>query len=952
MEPGYIPSTRVESGTSRFGRIPPLGRMVQFAASVCLFVSVGTAAEPKVDFSREVRPILAQHCYHCHGSTRAEGGLRLDSIAAIRKGSADQAVVVVHDAKNSPLYQRLTATDETRMPPPKEGAALPAADIDLLRRWIDAGAAGGADESATGDPRGFWSYQPPRRPEVPSVPSSGTLNPVDAFIAAEQARVGVTPLGEAPPRILLRRLYLDLIGLPPTEEVLARFEQNPSESAYAEIVDQLLARPEYGQRWARHWMDIWRYSDWYGFREMKIHYGSRRHIWHWRDWIVESINADRGYDRMVQDMLAADELYPGDEKSQRANGYLERNFYAFSRDVWLQDTIEHLGLGMMAATLRCARCHDHKYEPISQEEYFRLRAFFEPMQVRTDRVRGHRDEMEDLEPVHKKPRMVLRDGFDRVYDDGEPPTYLYRGGNEKDPIKDRVLPPGVPAILGTKVPPVAIQPVSLPRDQYFPMLRDFVVEEEFSAAQQRVASDERQLDQARAEWRRAASYSALVKSDAAAPKKLEQAEVRLQAAEMRLVASLAGQTAVRATVAADRSRFASGALGPPADDLAKAAALAQHEARLADWRLKQFLANAEKAGAMPNSVPAPELPGVKAPTFDERIQEATDAIAKLVGTSPGTAYEPLGTIYPTKSSGRRTALARWMTHPRHPRTSRVAVNHVWLRHFGKPIVPNVSDFGVNQPGPTHPQLLDWLAIDFADHGWSMKRLHRQLVTSRAYRTRSEPSPEEQKIAAQNEKLDRDNVYLWRWNSRRMEGEVLRDSLLALAGRLSSESGGPDRDPDLAESLPLRSVYFRHTSYDRPAMLELFDSPSADECYRRPQTIVPQQAWGLLCSKMAVTTARQLANQVVSSPLEASASDADQVRAVYRHLLCRDPVPAEMDRCLAFLREETSAVPSDQVAANVPAGALQKGPASSAARVRAYTELVHVLLNHHDFITIH
>jgi cytochrome c5 len=338
-----------------------------------------------VDYLRDVKPILEHSCFACHGATKQESGLRLDTGTSIHKGGDSGPAVVAGDPVASLLIQAVTGSTGSRMPPEGEGTPLSDEQIQTLLKWINAGAASPADEQPQIDPRTYWSYQPVVRPEPPEVASADWVRtPIDAFIAARHADVGLTPNREASRETWLRRVSLDLIGLPPTPDELHAFLADSTADAYATVVDDLLARPEYGERWGRHWMDVWRYSDWYGSRAgNEIRY-SQRHIWRWRDWIVESLNADKGYDRMLIEMLAGDELAPTDPDTLRATGFIGRNWYKFDRNVWMFDAVEHTAQAFLGLTLRCARCHDHKYDPISQQDYYRFRAFFEPHDVRTD----------------------------------------------------------------------------------------------------------------------------------------------------------------------------------------------------------------------------------------------------------------------------------------------------------------------------------------------------------------------------------------------------------------------------------------------------------------------------------------------------------------------------------------------------------------------------------------
>jgi mono/diheme cytochrome c family protein len=348
----------------------------------------GPAAADPVDYLRDVRPVLKERCYACHGALRQKAGLRLDSALLIRKGARDGPVIAPGKSAESPLVDAVLGRGRPRMPPEKDGPPLTDKQIADLRAWIDAGARA-PDERPPEDPRRHWAFQAPARPAAPAVRNSGWVrNPIDAFVAAEWDRRGLQPLPPADAASLLRRASLDLTGLPPTRAELHAFLADGSTDAYEKAVDRLLASPQYGERWGRHWMDVWRYSDWYGRRSVPDWWNSASQIWRWRDWIVRSLNADKGYDRMVLEMLAADEICPKDDEALVATDYLARNWYALNPNQWMRDNVEHTGKAFLGLTFNCAHCHDHKYDPISQEEYFRFRAFFEPLDLRQDRVPG------------------------------------------------------------------------------------------------------------------------------------------------------------------------------------------------------------------------------------------------------------------------------------------------------------------------------------------------------------------------------------------------------------------------------------------------------------------------------------------------------------------------------------------------------------------------------------
>ena len=411
----------------------------------------GYAWEP-IDYQRDVKPLLKTHCVRCHGPLRSEAGLRLDTRSLAVAGGENGPALVAGKPAESLLLSRVRGDDETRMPP--EGERLTAADIAILTSWITAGAPAPADEQPA-DPRSHWAYQPIERPTVPAakVPAwSG--NPIDAFIHTQHQKQSLTPNAVAPPHVLLRRVHLDLTGLPPAGAALHAFSADASAAAYAQAVDRLLASPHYGERWGRHWLDVWRYSDWYGFQGTPRF--SQKNIWHWRDWVVESLNADKGYERMVMEMLAGDELLPFEPGNLRATGFLVRNRNTDSREQWIRDTVEHTAKAFLGMTMACVQCHDHPYDPIWHEEYYRFRNIFEPVQVGIDNGGGG-------------PGGVDIAGVARIFDrDRNAATKFYIRGNDRTPDKTRKITPAVPRLFPGWVTP---QEVGLPPLARIPLLR-------------------------------------------------------------------------------------------------------------------------------------------------------------------------------------------------------------------------------------------------------------------------------------------------------------------------------------------------------------------------------------------------------------------------------------------------------------------------------------------------
>ena len=516
-------------------------RASMISLTVLVAVSASLRADEVVDYAKQIKPLLKEHCSSCHGALRQKGKLRLDTVQLMR----ESGVIVPGKDVESSLMGRITSKDEKqRMPPPSESDALTAKQIELLRQWIRQGAKGIADEKPEADPRNHWAFRKPVRPQVPVVKNQAWVrNPIDAFIAAEHQKQGLTPMPEAPKGLLLRRVYLDLIGLPPTREELHAFLADKSPDAYEKVVDRLLASPHYGERWGRHWMDVWRYSDWYGRRHVPDVWNSAPQIWRWRDWIIQSLNNDKGYDRMIQEMLAADEIAPADDGAVVATGYIVRNWYALNPHQWKRDMVEHVGKAFLGLTMNCAHCHDHKYDPISQEEYFRFRAFFEPLELRQDRVPGEGDPGLFQKYDYSKLRKIVTLGAVRVYDDKlDAKTLMYAGGDERNLLKDHPpIKPGAPGFLNSDR--LTIEPVDLPVSAYHPGLKPFVLKEDIAKRMQDVKAAE----------------DALTKTPT-------------DTARLRVEVTRAELTAYQARVAAVNAKFANSA------ELSRAAAKAERQA--------------------------------------------------------------------------------------------------------------------------------------------------------------------------------------------------------------------------------------------------------------------------------------------------------------------------------------------------------------------------------------
>ncbi|GIW79084.1 MAG: cytochrome c [Gemmatales bacterium] len=892
--------------------------------TVCLlFVpSTAWAGPQKVDYVKDIKPILAEKCFSCHGALKQRSRLRMDAAQLLFKGGRDGPPIVPGKADESLLVKRVLGIDgQSLMPPEGEGEKMSHQQVALLKAWINQGA-NAPVEPVPPDPREHWAYKVPQRPAIPQLQNTSWVrNPIDAFLAAKHEEQGLAPAAPASKEVLLRRVYFDLIGLPPTRDELHAFLEDKSDDAYEKVVDRLLASQRYGERWGRHWMDVWRYSDWSGYRnEIR---NSQPHIWRWRDWIIESLNGDKGYDRMIIEMLAGDEIAPEDPSTLRATGYLVRNWYKFNRNYWLDNTVEHTMKAFLAVTINCTRCHEHKYDPISQRAYYELRAIFEPHQVRTDRVPGQLD--------------TSKDGLPRAYDaDAKAPTYLYIRGNEKHPDKSRLMTPGVPSVLGGEL---QIEPVDLPLTAYYPHLKDHVVHDLLEAADREIRQANQELAKAKATRDQAAQKA---KADPKASPDLELAEEAWSLAEKKVAIAKAKRSALSARIEADRAKYAN---QPSFKELALSAGAAERQASLlqAEYGLLQAEGALRKAqrSAKANDKKSQDALAAAKKNLDaarKKWKAAQDAMK-----SPSPQYTPLGKEYPRTSTGRRLAFARWLTNRNNPLTARVAVNHIWLRHFGAPIVENVFDFGLRSPKPRHAQLLDWLAVEFMENGWSMKHLHRLMVTSNAYRM----SSNSRAAPAANLVKDPDNHYFWRMNSRRLEAELVRDSLLYVAGNLDLTMGGPDIDHNLGESSRRRSVYFRHAYEKKMKFLELFDVASENECYRRSESIVPQQALALANSTLSLEQSRLLARKLHPSAVKSP----EFVIQAFEQILARKPSAEELKICTEFLARQRKLLSDKSKLTPSPNPQASKIAPASDPILRARENLVHVLMNHNDFVTI-
>ncbi len=894
-------------------------KTLSVASFVFVFLPVTAPLLAAVDYGKSIKPLLHDRCYACHGALKQKGKLRLDTVELMLKGGQSGAVIERGKPEKSLLVERVINPDiAERMPPQHEGEPLTAEQVTLLREWIAAGAPAMAGEKAETDPKEHWAFRPRLRPSVPVINSQWVRNPIDAFVAKQHKERGLTPQPQAPRSVLLRRLYIDLIGLPPAPADITAFENDTSPDWYDKVVKRLLDDKRHGERWARHWMDIWRYSDWWGLGDQMRN--SQKHMWHWRDWIMESLNSDVPYDEMVREMLAADELYPNDLQKLRATGFLSRNWFLFNRHQWMEETVEHVSKGFLGITMNCARCHDHKYDPIAQTDYYKMRAFFEPYQVRMDMVAGESD--------------LSRDGIPRAFDGQlDTPTYRFVRGDERNPDKSVVISPGVPAIFAFKT--LDIQPVSLPLAAWQPERRPWVLDALLAAARQKVEG--------------AASSLATAKEKLASAQKRETETTDLAAAVTAAVSAAKGEVnlaelslavANAELVSLKKRSAAMSAKWAGANDQreqVKAAVQVEREVVVAKALLAMTHAELRLSSAAKDQKDACEK---ELKTAREALDKARNTAAATVSDADaftpfeGAKWSPTRFVssdnddpaikFGPQSSGRRAALADWITDPRNPLTARVAVNHLWSRHMGTPLVPDTFEFGRKNPEPANPELIDWLASELIKNGWSMKHLHRLIVTSATYRLSSSAAGGQANLAKEP-----DNRHWWRRASVRIESQAVRDCILALAEELDPTLGGPSVPLANQSDSKRRSLYFFHSNNERNLFLTTFDEASVKECYRRDQSIVPQQALALSNSRLVLDAAKRIAARFGATL--APNDDAGFVRQAFLGVLGTRPSEAETAACVKTLE------------------AWRKLPDTTPEQARA--NLVWALLNHNDFVTL-
>jgi hypothetical protein len=809
-------------------------------------IAADAPLEPSIDYNREIQPLLSDRCFACHGpdAGQRQAGLRLDrrleAVRALAPGNAPKSRLLGRISSLEP--------DEVMPPPDAHKAPLTPEQIALFRRWIDQG--------APYEPH--RALRPPTRPTPPAVMRSNWVrNPIDAFLAAEQEKRGLTPAAEADRVTLLRRLSFDLVGLPPTPLELDAFVHDASPDAYEKVVDRLLASPHYGERMAVAWLDLVRYADTDGYS-----LDSHRDVWPYRDYVIDAFNRNLSFRTFTIQQIAGDLLPAATPQDRIASGYnrllmTAREGCADPREYkarYAADRVRNLASVWLGLTLGCAECHDHKFDPFPQRDFYRLAAFFADVQE-------------------------------------------------------------------TSVGPQ--EPTLFPSPKQAPRLRE--VEARLAAAKAEYQCSPPGLAEGRARWEARVQREGV----AALPDEV--------AAALTLLPTQRGPNEEKAIDAHYRS------ISPELEKERK--------------RLEQVQ---EERKALVETIPC-TLVAVSGPPRPVRLLKRgdwTDESGEIVTPGLPAALSP---PFPPRGEGvkrmSRLDLARWLTASNNPLVARVFVNRLWKIAFGRGIVATPEDFGSQGAAATHPELLDWLAVEFVESGWDVKRMLRLIVTSSAYR-------QESRIEAAARERDPENHWLARQNRFRLDAEFVRDNALAVSGLLCPRIGGrsvkpvqPDDywaprftekvyHPDRGEEGRRRGLYtYWCRNYLHPA-LSIFDAPPRQVCTaERGSSATPLQALALLNDPAQGEAARAFARRILT---ESGPTLYDRLDHAYRLALSRGVKPAEEAILTALLEKHRAEFRQDQAAAE----RLTRGeaPPFDVAELAAWISAARAILNLHETIT--
>jgi mono/diheme cytochrome c family protein len=871
-------------------------------------------AERSEFFEQRVRPVLAEHCFACHGPRKQEAGLRLDSRAALERGSDNGPVVDWKNAAASRVVSAIRYDNPELQMPPEPAGKLPDAAIADIETWLATGAIWPNEPAAQAQSAiKHWAFEPIACPSLPAVRDTPwAASEIDRFVLARLEEQGMRPAPPADRRALLRRATFDLIGLPPSEQELGDFEHDAAPDAFARAIDRLLESPHYGERWGRYWLDVARYGETKGYVRLAE---ERRfpHAFNYRDYVVRALNEDLPYDQFVVEQLAADLLpHLRDRRALAALGFLTlgRQFTGNQHDV-IDDRIDVVSRGLLGLTVSCARCHDHKYDPISTADYYGLYGVF-----------GSSEEPIVHTPIGEPPADAATAALSAELAKREQALHAYEVAQHAaliDSFRDGAADYLVRAAEGRQPPqqPLPKSPGEIRQivaERWIETIERAGPKDRVWAIWHALASLPREDFAARAEvWLRAAATG----DDKALNAKILDRLLAKPPATMSAVARVYGELFVevhRRWLETGRTALAA-ATAPPGklsdpDEEELRSVLYQADSPVVVSRqeaLREYLYDAkinEEVYKLRNAVNEQLAQPALAPYRAHALVEsplARDARILVRGNParPGksvprqflSVLTPQG--QPPFAGPGRLELARAIVDRANPLTARVLVNRVWARHFGAGLVRTPSNFGARGEAPSHPELLDYLATRFMDEGWSIKKLHRAIMLSSTYQQQCRDS-------ANYAARDPENRLLWKMNRRRLDFEALRDAMLAVSGELDLSMGGPS--VDLAkEASRRRTIYGTIDRQDLPAMLAAFDFASPDShSAERYTTTVPRQALFLMNGPLVRQAATAFAQRV---DVTAITQVNDRVRRLIQLAWGRNPTDRELDLAVQFVSQD-------------------------------------------------
>src|SRR5436190_23318958 len=927
-------------------------RVLSLAAAFALLSLVPLlAAAPQSDhagvefFEKKIRPILVEHCYKCHGkdAEKIKGGLLLDTGDGLLKGGDTGPALVAGDPEKSLLIKAVRYTDEDlAMPPRKNGGRLSDEQIADLEAWVKMGAPDPRTRAAVvaqgpplSDPdkvRNHWAFQPIRHPDPPPVKNTRWVqNPIDAFVLAKLEEKRMTPSRQADKRTLIRRATYDLTGLPPSPQEVEDYLADQSPEAFARVVDRLLGSPRYGERWGRHWLDVARYADTKGY----VFEEERRYAYAYtyRDYVIRAFNEDLPFNRFIVEQLAADQLDLGDDKRPlAAMGFLTlgRRFLNNQPDI-IDDRIDVMSRGLLGLTVTCARCHDHKYDPIPTKDYYSLYGVFASCNEPADKPllgTASLPRQYDEYQVERRKREGELENFRQTRENdaltqlrqrtGDYLLTAFEGQRLNDKSKTEAL------ARERKLDPGAVQRWISRLDEWKPQQHPIFApwfafaalpEQEF-AVQAKALSAKLGTDHDAAKLPNPLVVQAFAGEPPASMKEVAERYGRLFADADKQWQEIQGENKKKA----DGSEKASApaALPDPSQEALREVLYAESSpANLTAGEIRRLfdVPTAQKLRALQRKLEEldathPGAPPKAMVLVDNSSPYNPHVFVRGNPNNPGPEVprQFLAVLAgkdrkPFQKGSGRLELAQSIASRDNPLTARVIVNRVWLYHFGAGLVRTPSDFGLRSDPPTHPLSLDYLAAYFMDEGWSLKKLHRLILLSNTYQQSSDGE-------GRYSQIDPDNRLLWKMNRQRLDFEEMRDSLLALAGKLDFTEGGHAVDIVGESFSPRRTIYGFVERQNHPNMFRTFDFASPDTTSpQRFATTVPQQALFLMNSPFVVQQARTLAGR---AEIKASSHPEDRIRRLYEVAFQRQPEPDELKLALRFIDGQSGTSPNPPV----------------------------------------